>query len=537
MFRFLEKSPLAMVAIAASTGILMSLSTAPLNLFPLAWVALAPLWVLVQTTTWRRWWILPIVWGLGYHGLALSWITGLHPLTWMGIPWLGSVVIVAFAWSFITLWGAGMVWVWAWGLRSLSLANASPRQQTVLHLLGGTALWCGLEWLWSLGPLHWTSLSYTQSPGNRWILHWGQLSGPLTVTAAIVAINGGLALGWMQWQRARAEGSRSRSGMLVGAKFGGPIALCFLLHLGGWGLSSRVVEEPSGQAIRVGIIQGNVPTRIKLSGEGLRRALSVYTQGYETLADQAVDIVLTPEGALPVLWERDRAHQSPLYQAVLQRRVPLWLGTFMPVSNSPEPAYTQSLITLNPDGKIISQFNKIKLVPLGEYIPWAEVLGKLVSRLSPLRANMQPGTLDQIFDTPVGRAIASICYESAFPAQFRNQAAAGGEFIVTASNLDPYSEVLMAQHEAQDLMRAIETDRWAVRATNTGYSGLIDPQGQVRWRSRSGVDLTHIATLYRRQTQTLYVRWGNWFTPLLLLTTVGLWLFIHRQSPQSERVR
>ena len=170
MFRFPEKSPLAMVAIAASSGMLMSLSTAPLNLFPLAWVALAPLWILVQTTTWRRWWILPIVWGIGYHGLALFWITGLHPLTWMGIPWLGSVAIVAFAWGFITLWGAGMVWLWTWSLRSLHLPNASPRQQTVLQLLGGTALWCGLEWLWSLGPLHWTSLSYTQSPGNRWIL-------------------------------------------------------------------------------------------------------------------------------------------------------------------------------------------------------------------------------------------------------------------------------------------------------------------------------------------------------------------------------
>jgi apolipoprotein N-acyltransferase len=536
-FRPAEKSPLILVAIAALSGILMSLATAPLNAFPLAWVALAPLWILVQTTTWPRWWILPLVWGVGYHGLALSWITGLHPLTWMGIPWLGSVAIVAFAWGFITLWGAVMVWIWAWGVRRCRNPVGSLRWQSLLHLLIPTALWCGLEWLWSLGPLYWTSLSYTQSPGNRVILHWGQISGPLTVTAAIVVVNGGLALGWLRYRRAQKAGERSRSWPLIRSRWGLPIALCVLLHLVGWGLMSRPLDSPLSAALKVGIIQGNVPTRIKLSGEGMRRAIAVYTRGYESLADQQADAVLTPEGAMPMLWEGDRARQSPLYQAVRQRRVPLWLGTFMPISGSSEPAYTQSLVTLNPEGEITSRFNKIKLVPLGEYIPWSGVLGKLVGRLSPLRANMQPGTLEQTFDTPFGRAIASICYESAFPAQFRNQAAAGGEFILTVSNLDPYSEVLMAQHEAQDLMRAIETDRWAVRATNTGYSGLIDPHGQVLWRSRSRIDQTHIVTLYRRQTQTLYVRWGNWLTPLLILTAGGFWLFARRPSPQGERVR
>jgi apolipoprotein N-acyltransferase len=89
----------------------------------------------------------------------------------------------------------------------------------------------------------------------------------------------------------------------------------------------------------------------------------------------------------------------------------------------------------------------------------------------------------------------------------------------------------MAQHQAQDLMRAIETDRWAVRATNTGYSGIIDPHGQILWRSQSHTYETYAATIYRRQTQTLYVRWGDWFAPLLL----GLAAIVVVVSPRGDR--
>ena len=74
----------------------------------------------------------------------------------------------------------------------------------------------------------------------------------------------------------------------------------------------------------------------------------------------------------------------------------------------------------------------------------------------------------------------------------------------------------MAQHQAQDLMRAIETDRWAARATNTGYSGFLNPHGEVVWRSQPRIYEIQAGTIYRRQTQTLYVRWGDWFVKLML---------------------
>ena len=129
---------------------------------------------------------------------------------------------------------------------------------------------------------------------------------------------------------------------------------------------------------------------------------------------------------------------------------------------------------------------------------------------------MVPGDLGQQLQTPFGPMAAGICYESVFSDLFRQQIARGGQAIFTASNNDPYPPRQMIQHHAQDVMRAIETDRWAVRATNTGISGVVDPRGRSRWLSSPDEYTTHLATIYRRQTRSLYVRWGNWLLPLLI---------------------
>ncbi len=503
---------------------------APLNWWGLAWVSLVPLWVIVNDDRQKAGGriISPtacaIAWGIGYHGSALSEIRGLHPLMWLGIPWIASIAITFFCWAFITLWGVALVVIWQWGMRFGDRIWGLGNREiafSLFRVLLGTALWCGVETLCNLTPLAWTSISYTQSPGNLTILHLGQLSGAMTVTAAIAAVNGLLAEAWMS----RQADTKERQSYFLSAI---AITLFLTCHLLGYWLYRQPLNDLATSALKVGIVQGNVPTRIKLFSEGLQRAEAGYAEGYTTLVEQGAEAVLTPEGALPFLWnDRSRAN-SLFYQAVLAKQKVAWLGTF----TAQKGGVARSLLTLNQQGEAISRYDKVKLVPLGEYIPFQEWLGGLVSKLTTVAENGLPGTLNQQLDTPFGRAIASICYDSAFPEVFRSQAARGGQFILTASNLDPYSEVLMAQHQAQDLMRAIETDRWAVRATNTGYSGVIDPHGRIVWRSQPQIYEIHAATIYRRQTQTGYVRWGDWLTPLLLTlaTIVGVTQWVRSRN-------
>ncbi|AOW99374.1 apolipoprotein N-acyltransferase [Moorena producens PAL-8-15-08-1] len=648
----------------------MGLTPSPTEAWPLAWIALVPLWfIVVRGQSIRGNALSGLIWGIGYHGLALSWITGIHPMDWMGVPWLASIAIALLCWILITLWGALLVAVWAiaisitqsitasfaplapqraiprWGVLELKSpriggfrglaakgneVNSSenrckfpstkatqqrninpdinpdinlptPTQNYVLltsclRVLIGTGLWCGIETLWSMSPLYWSGLSYTQSPHNLIILHLGQLSGPITVTAAIVAVNGliaesGLTLNHLfafaQRRLCRKRGLLAKVGRFNVGRFnvgrfkvgsfkvesdhnklepstsqklepstpqnlkpstpqnlepstpqnlqhstpqnlqhstllGIAIGLLISLHLLGWLLYNQPIEQSKKSAIKVGIIQGNIPNEIKLYSAGWRRAIKGYTTGYQTLADQKVDAVLTPETALPFLWQEQVRTVSSFYSAILDKGVLVWVGGYGQRGRS----LTNSLFTVTGTGETFSRYDKVKLVPLGEYIPFEEFLGRLIDRLSPLDSHLAAGKPDQLVETPFGQAVVGICYESAFAEHFRYQAASGGQFIITASNNAHYSNTMPAQHHAQDVMRSIETDRWTVRATNTGYSGIVDPHGKTIWLSGINTYELHADTIYRRQTQTLYVQWGNWLTPVLLgLGGIG-WLIL-----------
>ncbi|NES80407.1 MAG: apolipoprotein N-acyltransferase [Moorea sp. SIO2B7] len=510
----------------------MGLTPAPVEAWYLAWVALVPLWILIiknnNLISFKKNILIALAWGFGYHGLALFWITGIHPMTWMGVPWLASIMIAIFCWLFITFWGATLVVIWSI-LISLyekinfkitetkkNIIRDSILTNALLRVLIGVAIWCILEGIWSAGPLWWSSLSYTQSPHNLVILQLSKISGFSTITASIVAVNGLIAEAIMAVISKHKNQQNNKN-----IFFAFPLFFCIILHLLGWYLYNHTFTYIKDNALKIGIIQGNIPNEIKLYPAGWRKALEGYTTGYKTLANQGVDVILTPETALPFFWDY-LVNNSSFYEAIIDKKVSAWVGAF----GKQERSFTNSLFTVTGKGKIFSEYDKIKLVPLGEYIPFEQILGRIINRLSPLDAHLAAGKPNQIFDTPFGRAIVGICYESAFSQHFRRQAAQGGEFIITASNNAHYSNTMPAQHHAQDVMRAIETDRWAARATNTGYSAIVDPRGKTIWISDINTYELHTDTIYRRQTQTLYVKWGDWLTWFLLILGLSSWLFI-----------
>jgi apolipoprotein N-acyltransferase len=504
---------LLQLLIAWSGGLLAGLAVEPIGAWYLAWIALIPLWIIVVRD--KRYILPSLAWGIGYHGVALFWITGIHPMAWMGIPWLTSLAIAIVCLTFITLWGAALVTAWGTICGWLFAKFQLP---AVVRVLVGTAIWCGLEYVWSQGDLWWSTLALTQSPGNTPILHLGQLTGGSAVTAALVTANGLIAEAVM----ARPIDRKKMAMIITG--------LSLAVYLTGFYLSQSNLDTDPQKALRIGLIQGNIPNEIKLYPQGLKEAQEGYTKGYRALAAAGAQAVLTPEVALPLMPAEIK--NSSIYQAVLEKGVPLWLGAFGAVDND----YTNSLHSIDGLGNFISRYDKSKLVPLGEYVPFKEIIGQWVKRLSPLEASLRRGQANQEFLAWPGiKAATGICYESAFGEHFRQQAK-HGEFMITASNNAHYAASMPAQHHAQDVMRAIETSRWAVRATNTGYSAIVDPHGYTFWKSKLNEFATHTHQIYRRTNLTPYVRWGDWLTPLLLVTAGGcLWLFRGKESRNSMK--
>jgi apolipoprotein N-acyltransferase len=489
------------ILIAATGGILMGLTPDPFSLWALAWVALVPLWMLTQLLSIRSAIAMGAVWGFCYHGMALFWITGVHPMTWLGVPWLASLAIAIGVWLFITIWGLVLSALWAGGMAWLT-----PKLSGWGRIVVAIALFCALETIWSWGALYWTALGYTQSPHNLIMLQITKLSGQQTMTAAIVAVNGLIA------EFIGLTSSRIRWNYL-----GVAIALVLSICLyGAWMISGT--SDGNEKALKVGIVQGNIPNPVKLKFDGIKTAIARYTEGYEQLAKQKVDVILTPETAMPILYPNQDPRRSGFDQMVQKYNIPVWMGSFGYAKNAENPyGYSNSLFLRDRSNQALAQYNKVRLVPIGEFIPFKQVLGGLIKRLSPLRGEVEAGKSDQIVDSPWGRLIVAICYESAYPAHFRYQTAAGGQLIFTASNNAHYARSMPAQHHAQDVARAIESDRWAVRATNTGYSGIVDPNGRTVWISGINTYETHADLVYLRTTQTPYVQYGDWLTGLFCI--------------------
>lgn len=526
-----ERSPVgwwSRAALALGAGGLMGLAPEPIGWWPLAWIAIAPLWWMAvdRSTRWRDRWLWGWLWGWGYNLLTVSWLTGMHPMTWLGVSWAASLTIALTCWLVAAGWAGaqGAVWMALFG----AIGRWSPvRSVPAVRLLVGLALWLITETLWNQSPLAWTGLGLTQAPSNLAVLHLGQLAGPAAVTGAIVLVNGLGAEGLLAKDRR----------WWVGA-----IAAWALFQGGGAVLAAQPLADRPTNALTIGVIQGNIPNELKFGSEGWRLALSGYRRGYETLAAAGVDGVLIPETALPIVWTDETAtarNRSDFVAAVVERGVPAWIGGFAPDRHRSD-RITNSLLSLDGTGRAVGRYDKVRLVPLGEYIPLERWIGGLIDRLSPLEAKLALGRWHQQLATPFGQAIALICYDSANAELARSQAAAGGQFILSAANNAHYRPTMFAQHHAQDVMRAIETDRWVARAANTGYSAFIDPHGRTLWRSRPNTYAIHAMAIYRRQTQTLYVRWGDWLTPWVTVLAVGGTIASARmlptQPPDRDRV-
>jgi apolipoprotein N-acyltransferase len=515
-----------LLVLTALAGVSFALAAPPWSLFGLAWCSWMPLWWCVsgqgtgdreqrtenKRTILRSYFqvlsshlplttyhlsLLGLAWGVAYYGVSLHWITGLHPLMWMGMSWGSSITIAGVAWLVLTLWNTTPIVLWMVGL---SWGSARWQWTRCQQLAVGVAFWCSLDWLWSHLPIYSGSLAISQSPGNLWLLYGTRWFGSLGISAAIVLVNGLLAYG-LRASLQRSPDSRTWWGLALGT--------VLMLHSFGWGMGQLArgaveTEEP----LTLGLIQGNIPTRIKLTPAGIQQSLNVYTQGYQALARLGVDAVFMPEGALPLVWEGSTRTQSPLYQAIRRLGVPAWISTFL-TAEPPHPGLSQSLIALDSTGTITSRYNKVKLVPFGEYIPLEKLLSKVLRRLSLMEGSLVPGQSGQSFNTPWGTAAIGICYEPLFPQILREQVKRGAAFILTASNLDPYDTRIMEYQEALNILRAIENDRWLVAVSNTGYSTVITPLGQVLWRSPPHQLTIEVVQLYPRQIQTFYSQTGE----------------------------
>jgi apolipoprotein N-acyltransferase len=183
---------------------------------------------------------------------------------------------------------------------------------------------------------------------------------------------------------------------------------------------------------------------------------------------------------------------------------------------------SNSSTLLDPSGRRIFTYDKIHLVPFGEYVPlrrWIKFAGRLTADI----ADFTPGTEYRVGQIPGGRFGTFICYEAIFPEEIRRFARGGAELLINVSNDGWFGRsAAPAQHLMMSRVRAVENRRWMLRDTNNGFTVVVDPYGRIVASLAPDLRGELEAPYDFRSDVTLYARFGDWFAWFCLVVSIVL---------------
>lgn len=195
-----------------------------------------------------------------------------------------------------------------------------------------------------------------------------------------------------------------------------------------------------------------------------------------------------------------------------------------PVDAHGQPHFYNTASFFSANGEHIGSYDKMHLVPFGEYTPYKELFffaGHLLDNVGPF----VPGNVRQLFATGGHRYGVFICYESIFGDEVREFARTGADVLVNISDDGWYGDTSAPwEHLDMARMRAIENARWVLRSTNTGVTAIIDPHGRLSSQLPRHVRTSLAAGFNYRDDLTFYTQHGDWFAWLCAVVSAGMLL-------------
>ncbi|MEX2220924.1 MAG: apolipoprotein N-acyltransferase [Candidatus Rokuibacteriota bacterium] len=500
----------ARVVVLAAAGVLGALAFPKTSWSLLAWIWLVP--ALVSGVTRPRRAALLDGWlaGTVFYVVLLRWLdhTFLH---YSAIPWpLTWLPIMALA-AYCGLYLGALAWAVAW-LRGW--LGAGPA------LLLAPALWVVGEWLrgWLMGGFPWGLLGYSQS-AQLPVIQIAELGGVYAVSFVIVAVNASLAALLALGPRRAWPGAAAGAGLLV-ATLGFGVQALARASTGG------------GGSVEVAVIQPSIEQTIKWDPARHAQILAIYEQLTREAARARPAIVLWPETATTIFLRGDPVLLDRLRRLSQEVGIPLLVGS-IDRRDGPRGQFLNSAFLLTGQG-ITAKYDKIHLVPFGEYVPLASLLG-FVKGWAEFISEFGTGDTETVFPLPGAPFGTVICYEVIFPELFRGFVVRGAMFMANITNDAWFGETSGPwQHLGTLPLRAVEHRVSIARAANTGVSAFVEPTGRIG----PMLPLLERGVLHRlvplRGRTTLYTRLGDWLVYVCAgLGAAGAGIAFFRRSPAS----
>ena len=283
------------------------------------------------------------------------------------------------------------------------------------------------------------------------------------------------------------------------------------------------------------LIQPNVSETEQWTIQSLDRAeeelAALSVSAVNAAGTQHPDLLVWPEVPAPFYYDEDPRFRERMNALARATHTWLLLGV---VGHTAEGAPLNSAELISPEGTPVSRYDKIKLVPFGEFVPWP--LGLIARHISTEVGDFAAGQRVVVSAAGAHKIGAFICYESAFPGLVRRFAANGAEVLFNISNDGWFGRsAAREQHLQLVRMRAAENRRWILRSTNDGITASVDPAGRVRMalpkyeRAATQTGFNYIAA------QTFYSRHGDWFAWSCALASAILLALSRAGSPTHRR--
>ena len=452
------------------------------------------------------------------------------------IPWIATVLAVHGGLSRLGGWGVLLLIAAAWGVLTGSFAwcvQRLTRRGVALACIGAPFLWVTFEFARAHLPeigFPWNLLGYPAS-ANLGLLQLTSVTGIWGLSFLVAAFNSLLA--WADTGSLRAP--VQRVGILAAAA-----AVIVLISLAGPRLVPQISAQHYARAV-----QTNFPESPEYPPDWFQ----THTRDLDEIehlslqpSDHRPDLLVWPEAPAPFSFE-DPQFARRASSLAIRFHHPFLAGAieWKPFTNSSGQtphdvqAPYNSAILVDAQGQDVFTYDKVHLVPFGEYEPFS-LIHRVVTSVSSEVGGFRPGTKYSVGHLPDGFIFGTfICYEAIFPGEVRRFAANGAQLFINISNDGWFGRsAAPEQHLRMARVRAVENRRWLLRVTNNGFTVSVDPYGRfvasIPPDLRTATDLPYDF----RTDETIYTRFGDWFAWLCVIVSAILLLSTFRKGKTTR---
>ncbi len=509
--------------LTALSGLFLILIFPQFNLEFLAWFALIPLFFAIQNQT------LGTVAGRGFFAGMIFYFFGLN--------WVTNTLVnygnISKGLSFLIL-GLLAAYLSFYVALSCVLTVKWSQGKPVYFFLLAPLVWTSLEYLRSTHAtfgFSWLGLGYSQFQ-TLTIIQPAEITGVYGISALIVLGNAALHFSLNAWvSRLESPDEWKMSKGVIGVT---ALVMGLWLGWGGWALNRTQSQIDSSAKIRVGLAQGNIEQHLKWNRLYRQATMEFYKELTLQAAQEKPELIVWPEAAVPFYYSLDPLGTKYVQDIARASGVPLLFGSPYKENVDGTLLDFNRVFLISPQGDTIDVYDKMHLVPFGEFVPFRKALF-FIEKLVEIIGDFGLGQRATVFDLNGSRLGVSICYEIIFPDLVRLPVKNGAEYLVNITNDAWFGKSAASyQHISMASLRAVENRTPIVRAANTGISGIIDATGEIRNTTELFTREFVVSEIApNKGPRTFYSQYGDVFSYLCLILTIAISLLAYRGLPRD----